>query len=279
MNLVRAVPAVALVLAACGDSTAIALHFHPQPGSTFQYAMKQDLTMKADDKGGGEPQTLGISIAFTQMVKGPAEGGIEIVLRVDSVGMASPGMPAGAVAQATQMLRGLESRLIFDEHMKVIRSEVSDAAGVPPQLANQIASGLRGASFPLPDRPLKIGESWTVDMAAPTGLPGMAQPLQLHYEITLKDMTVTGADTVVRLGLETTFPKDPINVSGQEGSGTVRLDGSMKGEQQFSITRGAIVRVEMNGSMKITTAGGLGEGSMIMEQRLALELLGSSTTP
>src|SRR6185503_4873651 len=230
MNVVRAVPVVALALVACGDSTPITLHYHPQPGSTFRYVMNQDLTMKGEGPQAGEAQTLGIRIAFTQTVKGPTEGGIEIGVRVDSVGMSSPGLPPAAVAQATAMLRGLESRLVFDEHMKVISSEVSNAAGVPPQLANQIASGLRGASFPLPDRPLKVGESWSVDMAAPTGLPGMSQPLQLHYEITLKEVKVTGADTVIRLGLETTFPKDPIPVAGQGGSGTIRMDGSMKGE-------------------------------------------------
>ena len=279
MKAVRAVSVVALALVACGDSTPITLHYHPQPGSTFRYIMNQDLTMRGEGEAAGDSQQLNIRIAFTQTVKGPVEGGIEVALRVDSVGMTSPGMPAGAVNQATAMLRGLESRLVFDEHMKVVSSEVSDAGGVPPQIANQIASGLRGASFPLPDRPLKIGESWTVDMDAPTGLPGMSQPLKLHYEITLKDVQVTGTDTVIRLALATTFPKDPIPVAGQGGSGTVQMDGSMQGEQQFSITRGTIVRVDMNGSLKVTSSGGLGAGSMSMQQRLGLELLESSTTP
>lgn len=280
MNVVRAVPVLALGLVACGDSTPITLHYHPKPGSTFRYVMNQDLTMQPEGgQQGVTPQQLTVRIAFTQTVKGPAEGGIAIAVRVDSVTMTSPGLPAEAVSQATAMLRGLESRLVFDEHMKVLSSAVSDAAGVPPQLANQIASGLRGASFPLPDRPLKVGESWSVEMAAPTGLPGMSQPLQLHYEITLKDVTVTGADTVVRLGIETTFPKDPINVSGPDGNGTVTMDGRMKGDQEFSLTRGTIVRVDLSGSMKVTTAGGVGVGAMKMEQRLGLELLGSQTAP
>jgi len=282
MNAVRALPVVALALTACGDSTPLTLRYQPRAGSTFRYVLNQEVTIRAEgpEAGAADGQQLTIRIAFTQSVKGPVEGGIEVVVRVDSVAVTSPQFPSAAMSQATQMLQGLESHIVFDDRMQVVRSEVSDAAGVPPQLANQIVTGLRGASFPLPDHPLRVGESWSVDMAAPTGVPGMTAPLKLRYTLTLKGVRASGADTVVRLALETSFPKEPISLGGDGPPSTMRFDGSLRGEQEYSLSRGAIVRVALSGSLRVSTSGGgLGEGAMVMDQRLGLELLESAATP
>jgi hypothetical protein len=281
MNRARALTATALLVASCGDSTPVTLKYHPAAGSTFRYVKNQEVKIQAEgDSADGVGQELTIRIGFTQTVKGPADLGTQVAVRVDSVTLMSPQAPPGASDQASQMLRGLESNIVFDDRMKVVTSDVANAAGVPPQMANQIANGLRGASFPLPDRALSVGDSWSVQMEAPTPVPGLSEPLKLTYRVTLQDLTVTGADTVVRLALETSFPKDPINLEVGGARASMTINGTLRGEQEYSLARSAIVSVELKGTVRVSMRGGpMGDASMVMDQGLRLRLLDNPATP
>jgi hypothetical protein len=277
MNAARAILALALLAAACGDKATVTLRYQPATGSSFHYVMNQDVTMKAE---GDAEQQLAITIAFTQTVNGPAGGGLDVTLRVDSVQLSAPGAGNQAGAQASQMLRGLESHIVFDDRMQVLSSQISNAAGVPPQMASQIAAGLRGASFPLPDHPLAVGESWTVEMTAPTAVPGLNRPLTLKYRITLKDLSTSGADSVAHFAVQTSFPKDPIEIDLGGQKATMTIDGSLKGDQRYSIVRDAIVSVDLQGTVRVGMRGGpMPEGTMVMDQRLRLTLLEGAATP
>lgn len=280
MKVARAIPALVLLAAACGDATPVTLRYRPAAGARFRYLMNQDVSMTSQGDDSAGSQQLSILIAFTQSVTGPVAGGTRVAVRVDSVSLTTPAMPRAAGAEAAQMLRGLESNIVFDERMQVVTSEVANAAGVPPQLANQIAAGLRGASFPLPDHALSVGDSWTVAMTAPTPVPGLNQPLTLSYRITLKALRVTAADTVVHLSLETSFPKDPLTLNLGGAPATMTINGSLRGEQDYSIVRGAIISVDLKGTVRVAMRGGpMGDGAMVMDQRLRLTLLEDAATP
>lgn len=283
MRAARLLPALAVLVVACGDSTPVTLRYRPPEGAVYRYAMTQEMAMRPDNGADAENAggMMAIRVAFTQTVRGPADGGTAVDVRVDSVTFSAPQMDQNQMSGAMQMLRGLTSHLVFDEQMHVLRAEVAEGSRVPPQLAGQIASGLRGSSFPLPARPVQRGESWTEELAPPSGqIPGLSKPLMLRYRLTLEDVRAEGADTIVRLKIQTTFPTDPIPFEMGGASATMRIEGSLDGDQEYSITRGAILRVNLKGTIRITTSGStMGDASLAMDQRLGLELLEGAGTP
>jgi hypothetical protein len=284
MKAVRAVALVTLVLtAACGDAPTLTLRYSPEAGASFRYALEQQVTarMEGDSAPPNTRQDITITIAFTQSVRGPVEGGTEVRLRVDSVVLASPQLGPQVMASATGMLRGLETAIVFDARMLAVRSSVVDAGNAPPQLAGQIAASLRGASFPLPEGPVRVGETWTVEVPAPTGqIPGLSEPLMLTSRLRIDRFRVSGADTIVHIRIETTFPHDPIRINLEGSEASLRVDGTLRGEQEYSLGRHALVQSTMSGTVRTSMSGGsLGDGNMTLDQRLSMRLLEDAPTP
>jgi hypothetical protein len=260
--------------AACGDATRVTLRYRPAAGASFRYVMNQDVTVRV---AGSPEERMAIYVAFTQTTKGPVDSGTEVSVRVDSVSLTAPRIPPEQASAASQMLRGLESAIVLDERMHVVRSAVSNAAGVPPQMANQIVSGLRGASFPLPATPVGRGDSWQAEMAAPMSqVPGLTEPIMLRYRIRVQKIEIAGADTIVHFDVRTSFPEDPIQVQGA----AMRFGGALHGAQQYSLARSAIVRVELDGTVRVTTAaGGADDEAVELDQRLVLHLVTGAGPP
>jgi hypothetical protein len=82
----------------------------------------------------------------------------------------------------------------------------------------------------------------------------------------------------VLLGVETSFPDEPITLTQQgEGgapqSGTLRLSGNLSGEQLFSLSRSAQVRAMMGGTIKMKRGtAGQPPVTMAMTQQTSLQL-------
>jgi hypothetical protein len=272
-----------VVLAACGDRTTLTLRFQPAEGASFRYALEQEVGMRVEGDSGSADgrQDITITIAFTQSVRGPVEGGTEVRLRVDSVTMSSPQLPPQLMANAAGMLRGLETAIVFDSRMQAVRSSVADPGRAPPQLAAQIASSLRGASFPLPEGPVRVGETWTVEAPAPTGqIPGLSGPLMLTSRLRIDRFRVDGADTVVHIRIETRFPEGPITLDTAMAGGSVRIEGKLEGEQEYSLSRQTLVTSTLGGTVRTSVSGGmLASGTFLLEQRMSMRLLEDTPAP
>jgi len=100
-------------------------------------------------------------------------------------------------------------------------------------------------------------------------------PLKAKSKLTVKNIKIAGADTTIVLAVETSFPTDPVTVTQQGQTSTLRFSGTLTGERQFSVSKGAPLGSTMSGTMRITASGGqLGPAGMTMalEQRTSLEL-------
>jgi hypothetical protein len=277
-----AVAAVALLLAACrpgeaGHSDArVTLRYHPPAGAVYQYALVQRnvMTMEAGPLAGMGKQELAMRMYFTQTVKGPAaEGnGIEVQVTFDSTSMEMPGVAPEMIARELARLRGLKSTVVFNERAQVVRTDFGATRDIPPELASQMATGIKAMTFAFPEQPVGRGDSWTVATELPVGqLPGASGAAggagPARTTLTVREIRVSGggADTAVVLDVKTAFPTDPIqlNIGGQRA--TLKLSGTLAGDQHFSLTRGAVLEGTLKGTMKMNvSAAALGQQAMVV---------------
>ena len=285
-----AVVFAALLLTACRDRSAggagsdakITLRYHPPAGAVYHYTLVQRnvMTMETGPLAGMGKQELAMRMHFTQRVKGPAaEGnGIEVQVTFDSTSMEVPGVAPDVIAREVARLRGLKSTVVFDARAQVVRTDFAALPGIPPEMASQMAAGIKAMTFAFPEQPVGRGDSWTVATELPMGqLPGGsgsgAGPARTT--LTVREVRVSGsagaggggggADTTVVLDVKTAFPTDPIqlNIGGQQA--TLKLAGTLAGDQQFSLTRGAVLEATIKGTMKMNvTAAALGQQAMVV---------------
>jgi hypothetical protein len=189
-------------------------------------------------------------------------------------------MGPGAMRPALDRMRGMRSEIVYDERMHVLSAAFTGLTGAPSPVTEQLGSSMKSMAYPLPEGPVGVGDSWVAEHELPLGhqMLNASQPLKSRTKITVKEIQIAGADTSVLLGIETSFPDEPITLTqpGQGGApqtGTLRLSGNLSGEQVYSLKRSAQVRAMMGGTIKMkSAAAGQPEMTMAMTQQTSLQL-------
>jgi len=260
----------------------VTLRYHPPAGAAYHYTLDQQNAMRIE----GGPmsampeQTFRMRMYYTQVVKGPAQGGVAVTVTFDSTSLDAPGMGPGAMRPALDRMRGMKSDIVFDDRMQVLSAAFTGLTGTPSPVTEQLGSSMKSMAYPLPEGPVGVGDSWVAEHDLPLGRQALStsRPLKSRTKITVKEIQIAGADTSVLLGIETSFPDDPITLTQQgEGggpeTGTLRVTGNLSGEQLYSLTRSAQVRAMMGGTIKMKSAAkGQPEMTMAMTQQTSLQL-------
>lgn len=235
-------------------TTKIALRYHPPAGAAYRYTMDQTSSF-GPDSGADTGGVNSMRIAFTQTIGTADADGIPVTFTFDSTKLESPMLNPASAAQAADRLKGVHLTTVYDDHLRPVRNDVSSLAGLPPLVRDQMQVGFRAAALALPDQPVGTGDRWTNETELPVGAIGGA-PLTVHTTVTVREISVSGSDTIVRLGVETALPADPMqfNFGGQQF--TVALKGAITGEQRLSLTRGAVVNATLGGTMHVAVSGG-----------------------
>ena len=260
----------------------VTLRYHPPAGAAYHYALDQQNAMRIE----GGPmsampeQTFRMKMYYTQLVKGPAAagagGGVAVLVTFDSTSLDAPGMGAGAMQPALDRMRGMRSNIVYDDRMRVLSAAFTGLAGAPSPVTEQLGTSLKAMAFPLPERPVGLGDSWVTEHEMPLGQQlNASHPIKARTKLTVKEITVAGPDTSVVFAVETSFPGEPIELKQQGQQVTMTLTGNLSGEQVYSVARSAHVRSNMGGTMKISVRGGQagrGEMRMAMTQQTSLQL-------
>ena len=269
-------------LACGGQGEKITLRYRPPAGSSQQLAIEQATRMRFE---GGPMAQLGeqemtMRMFVTQAVTGPVEGGTAVTVTFDSFHVQSPTLPQQGMDQALRQARGMTGEMVLDDRMRVVRASFAGAPGVPAGLSRQLGGNVRGASFaiPFPAQPVGVGDVWTETIEVPLGqVPGASGPIKATTEARVLEIRVAEGDTIVVLDVVSKMPTDPITVSAQGEQATINLAGSLTGDQEFSLARGATVSGKLGGEVRMTmssprTPGGM---TMVMDLRLTLRSLGA----
>ena len=284
----RALACTATLLATIGgcrggaSGPKVTLRYHPPAGAAYHYALDQQNAMRFEGgpMGAVPEQTFRMRMYYTQLVKGPAPGGVAVTVTFDSTSLDAPGMGAGAMRPALDRMRGMRSDVVYDDRMHVLSAAFTGLTGAASPVTEQLGSSLKAMAFPLPEGPVGVGDSWVAEHELPLGRQALnaSRPLKSRTRITVKEIQIAGADTSVVLGIETHFPDEPITLTQQgEGgapqTGTLRLSGSLSGEQVYSLQRSAQVRAMMGGTIKMKSgSAGQPETTMAMTQQTSLQL-------
>ena len=276
---------VLVTIGACrgGASGAkITLRYHPPTGAAYHYSLDQQNAMRivGGPMSALPEQTFRMRMYYTQLVKGPAQGGVAVTVTFDSTSLDAPGMGPGAMRPALDRMRGMKSDVVYDDRMHVLSAAFTGLTGAPSPVTEQLGSSMKSMAFPLPEGPVGVGDSWVAEHELPLGHQALnaSGPLKSRTKITVKEIQIAGADTSVLLGIETSFPEAPITLmqrgeGGGRQTGTLRLSGNLSGEQLYSLQRSAQVRALMGGTITMKTGTtGQPEMTMAMTQQTSLQL-------
>ena len=267
--------ATAAIVTGCRQAAGpkVTLRYRPPAGAEFHYALEQRTSWTMESAAGPVPgQDITLRIHYTQTVAGPTAGGTAVMVSYDSVTM----LPGG-YAPAFDRMRGLKSRVVFDERGRVVSAAFAGVDGEPSPLADQLERSMKGTALPLPESPVGVGDSWIADPEeTPTGV-GAAIPMRTRF--TVKEIQATGPDTAVVVTVESTFPGDPVSVKetsrGVAETHTVRVSGALTGERVYSLSKGIALRSTMGGSMRVEDKGRSGEPQVTnLSRQFSLQLTG-----
>lgn len=280
----RIVPLVVCAALACGGGAGqkIALRYHPPAGASQQFAIDQATRMRFEGGPMAEmgEQHMTMRMFVTHAVTGPVEGGTGVTVTFDSMQIESSMMPQGAADDALRRVRGLRGDLVLDERMRVVRASFANVPGAPAGMSRQLSGSVKGASFsvPFPQQAVGVGDKWTETTEVPLGeLPGNPGPIKATTEVRVLEIRTQDGDTVVVLDVTTTMPADPITIRAEGEEATITFAGTLAGDQEFSLARGAAISGTMGGEVRMTMesprlAGGM---TMVMNQQLTLQSLGA----
>jgi hypothetical protein len=260
----------------------VMLRFHPPVGAAYHYSLDQQNAMRFEGgpMGAMPEQTFRMHMYYTQLVNGPAPGGVAVTVTFDSTSVEAPGMGTGAMQPALDRMRGMKSDIVYDDRMHVLSAAFTGLAGAPSPVTDQLGTSMKSMAYPLPEGPVGVGDSWVSEHELPLGQQlNASHPIKSRTKITVKEIQIAGSDTSVLLGIETSFPDEPITLTqqgrgGAPQTGTLRLSGNLSGEQLYSVTRSAQVRAMMGGTIKMKSgATGQPPSTMAMTQQTSLQLL------
>ena len=258
-------------------TTRIPLRYHPPAGAVYHYVLEQTSRFAPDTATVADSATLtSMMLAFSQAVGARAADGIPVTMTLDSSGVASPMLSPAAAAAAAAELRGLRLTAVFDDHLRLVRNDLSSLDRLPVLVREQVQLGVRAAALPFPDQAVGAGDGWTNETELPFAQLASGSPLTVASRITVRSISVARGDTTVLLGVETVLPERPLQFNFGGQAVTVTLRGGITGEQVFSLTRGAVVSGALGGTIHLNVTGGFfGTQGMAMrvEQHAATRLV------
>jgi hypothetical protein len=251
---------VSLACAALGcGSDKVLLRYHPKANSTHRYALDEQMKLAGAGAAAQLPaMDMGMSVQLRERVGESNRGGVTgtaVTWSVDTLTFRAPaGMDAASPALASQIARvkAMSFDLVYDDRRIPLHVQVHDPLGEASAEGRRVTGNVEMFNYPLPVAPVGKGDHWRVETEIP--LPQAGGPISVQSVLTVKDITVADGDTTVVFTVSTQFPDRPIAISGMGRTMTMKLSGTITGEQAFSLSQGMVLDAAVGGTIKMAMA-------------------------
>jgi hypothetical protein len=251
---------VSLACAALGcGSDKVLLRYHPKANSTHRYALDEQMKLAGAGAAAQLPaMDMGMSVQLRERVGESNRGGVTgtaVTWSVDTLTFRAPaGMDAASPALASQIARvkAMSFDLVYDDRRIPLHVQVHDPLGEASAEGRRVTGNVEMFNYPLPVAPVGKGDHWRVETEIP--LPQAGGPISVQSVLTVKDITVADGDTTVVFTVSTQFPDRPIAISGMGRTMTMKLSGTITGEQAFSLSQGMVLDAAVSGTIKMAMA-------------------------
>ena len=273
---------LACIALAC-SSGKVLLRYHPKANTTHRYALDEQMKMTVAGTPAQVPaMNMGMSVQLRERVGEPSQGGTAVSWSIDTLTLSAPaGVDVAGAALAAEIarIRAMSFDLVYDDRRIPLHVRVSDPLGEAPPEAQRVAGNVQMFNYPLPVEPVGKGDHWRVETDIPlAGLPDAGGPISVQSVLTVKDITVTAGDTTVVFVITTQFPDRPITMSRMGQTMTMKVSGTINGEQSFSMSQGMVLDGNVNGTIQMTmTIPGLASApiTMALDMQATLKRLGA----
>lgn len=247
---------------AWGDAKkGIVLSYRPNPGDIFDYERIMEDTNTMERMGQSLETTSSSKYAF-QIETEQVDSLIHFVLILDTVSHSFKG-PQGAQAIDFGDIKGKKIRASITLHGD--QKDLVPIDSLPtPKLGDQPMEGDAKGWFSLPlfkvpDRPMKIGDSWTdAKRDTTTQIDSTRQSTRTYIKNSKTQYTVLGEETklglaCLHLQVETQYSSQS-RVKTSDSQISAEGDGETKGQAWFAYKEGILVEFSYSGFYEGTTA-------------------------
>jgi len=258
-RLALTVPLAYAALGCGGDK--VLLRYHPKANTTHRYVLDEQMKLAVAGPPAQLPaMDMGMSVQLRERVGEPSRngagvGGTAVSWSVDTLTFRAPaGIDAASPALAAQMARvkAMSFDLVYDDRRIPLRVQVHDPLGAASAEGRRVTGNVEMFNYPLSVEPVGTGDHWRVETDIP--LPEAGGPISVQSVLTVKDITVAAGDTTVVFGVSTQFPDQPIAISRMGRTMTMKLSGTITGEQTFSLSQGMVLDATVSGTIKMAMA-------------------------
>ena len=268
----RAPPAPPAPAPAAPTSEAVLLRLRGQVGQVRHIRMVMDNYVHF---GAGEPPsgdsarpTMRMIQFATETVTAVSGDTVTVVLVTDSSRTAMTGLPVPGAMLDSLDSRGLTMTTRMDGRGRVISSATRGNARLEERMASvrRMLPGVdtalessRGTPIRLPDRPVRVGETWADTASMPRALGGPAGVVVATYRF--ERIEIRGGRRIAVIFSDVVMPPMTMEVPMRMSSGPMRTVG----ETEFDLDAGWIVR--HSSTMTGSTHTEMGDISMRMVMR------------
>jgi hypothetical protein len=242
----------------CG-SDKVLLRYHPKANTTHRYALDEQMKLAVAGAPAQLPaMDMGMSVQVRERVGEPSRGGVAgtaVSWSVDTLTFRAPaGMDVASPALASQIARvkAMSFDLVYDDRRIPLHVQVHDPLGEASAEGRRVTGNVEMFNYPLPVEPVGKGDHWRVATDLP--LPEAGGSISVQSVLTVKDITVAAGDTTVVFLVSTQFPDQPIAISRMGRTMTMKLSGTITGEQTFSVSQGMVLDATVSGTIKMAMA-------------------------
>jgi hypothetical protein len=248
------------------DAKAVRLRIGPRVGDTLRMRFDQVVQSAgpAPQAAPVAPRSSAMHVMSRSVVERSDDAGSVVLTITDSAVFVAPGIDPRQVEAARRAMRGRWARMRVSPAgaMEMIETRRDGAESDPG------AAALTRLPGTLPDTPVKVGDTWTRDLALPWGVGGGSSPFSAGGKVgvVFRLDSVTQHGTLAYISMRGALARSGVSQAGAH----VNSSGTMTGRLRVDLRRGWMTESRAEFAMVTTWLPTQGSKTKPMQLRVTI---------